>query len=588
MPTYGQAASSGNSQIQTRLNVSYSDNDPVNGNSNVTVKIQYRRTSTASNTYYANAPYTITIGSAAQGTLGTPTYSGTATFDVRGFTANTWYDFASYTVAVHGGQAITISGTISLSGTSAVKCSSSGTIPQLTITFNGNGNTGGSMSSYTITSGISKKIPYNAFTKTGYSFAGWRIQDVTENTWRGYNNSEQATLDYYPASEITSYYIYGDYTSTSGRQNNHTLCLHAQWTINSYTLTVNPNGGTWNNSTSSQTFTQNYNTTKTIANPTRSGYRFAGWTKSGSGTISGTTFTYGAGACTLTAKWVAVYYLDLNVYVNGNLANSTTAVTADVYINGNLAKSGVSDYYIQHDTGTTYEIKNIKINSNYVQYKTENLSGTLTTKTTASIYVGQKYTITYKANGGAESDVTQTINYGTSWTTKGLNTFTKTGYFIHSWNTAADGSGTKYSVNAAQTDKQLANLTLCTQWQAKTYTHIYKANGGVGDDLSVTVTYDASFTTKGEIFTREGYTLVGWYVGNDGSDTVWGVNATGTYKTDDSLILYAKWAKNYNAAVYMSGNWKVGQLFQYKGGTWKRLEVCEYVNGVWEQTKRHE
>ena len=81
--------------------------------------------------------------------------------------------------------------------------------------------------------------------------------------------------------------------------------LTARCIPNSYVLTVNPNGGTWNNTTSASTVTRSYGSTYTISNPTRTGYTFTGWTLSGKGSISGTTYTFGAGAGTLTANWVA-------------------------------------------------------------------------------------------------------------------------------------------------------------------------------------------------------------------------------------------------------------------------------------------
>ena len=89
-------------------------------------------------------------------------------------------------------------------------------------------------------------------------------------------------------------------------------------------LTVNPNGGTWNSSTSSQTFYQAANTTKTISNPTASysitynangqgaSYSssptsvtrtFSSWSKSGDGSLSGTTYTFGSSNGTLTANY---------------------------------------------------------------------------------------------------------------------------------------------------------------------------------------------------------------------------------------------------------------------------------------------
>ena len=56
----------------------------------------------------------------------------------------------------------------------------------------------------------------------------------------------------------------------------------ANWTIHSSSLQVKPNGGTWNGSAAPQTIMQNYNTTRTIADPTPADaqYVFTGWTLS--------------------------------------------------------------------------------------------------------------------------------------------------------------------------------------------------------------------------------------------------------------------------------------------------------------------
>ena len=89
------------------------------------------------------------------------------------------------------------------------------------------------------------------------------------------------------------------------------LSYTANWSINSSKLTVKPNGGTWNNSSSNQDFTQNYNTTRSIADPTPpSGKHFTGWTKSSdfNGSLSGKTYTYGPAnnaTDTLTAGYSA-------------------------------------------------------------------------------------------------------------------------------------------------------------------------------------------------------------------------------------------------------------------------------------------
>ena len=77
------------------------------------------------------------------------------------------------------------------------------------------------------------------------------------------------------------------------------------------TVTVNPNGGSWNGSTGNSTVTGSYTGTFAPKNPTRSydanyHYTFDGWEiASGGGSLSGGTYTFGASAGTLRAKWKA-------------------------------------------------------------------------------------------------------------------------------------------------------------------------------------------------------------------------------------------------------------------------------------------
>ena len=91
------------------------------------------------------------------------------------------------------------------------------------------------------------------------------------------------------------------FTATSNRT------LTARCLPKSYVLTVNPNEGTWNNTTSASTVTRSYGTQYTVADPTRTGYKFAGWTLSGKGSWNSETkkYTFGAGAGTLTANWTS-------------------------------------------------------------------------------------------------------------------------------------------------------------------------------------------------------------------------------------------------------------------------------------------
>jgi len=66
-----------------------------------------------------------------------------------------------------------------------------------------------------------------------------------------------------------------------------------------FTLTLNPNGGT----VTPPTATQATGTTYNLPIPTRSGYSFNGWALSGGGSLSGSTYTFGTSNGTATAQW---------------------------------------------------------------------------------------------------------------------------------------------------------------------------------------------------------------------------------------------------------------------------------------------
>ncbi|MBR2731526.1 MAG: InlB B-repeat-containing protein [Clostridia bacterium] len=100
------------------------------------------------------------------------------------------------------------------------------------------------------------------------------------------------------------------------------------------TVTINPNGGAWNGSTANSTVTGSYKTEWTPANPTRTGYTFAGWehTAGTDSTCSGGVFTFGRTKATLKAKWsVNQYTITFDTDGGGAIAPITqdygTAIT---------------------------------------------------------------------------------------------------------------------------------------------------------------------------------------------------------------------------------------------------------------------
>lgn len=146
-----------------------------------------------------------------------------------------------------------------------------------------------------------------------------------------------------------------------------------------YTLTVNPNGGTWkydsSGGTNYKSYTSSYSMTVKAGQsvdlqnvPTRTGYIFMGWEISNSTCIVGsdlTAYTHGYGNCTLTAKWgggkIIIKYnsnygnVDSDTYGLGSESADTTAPsqTADTsnYQNNFIYKQSGSEILRQTITG---------------------------------------------------------------------------------------------------------------------------------------------------------------------------------------------------------------------------------------------
>lgn len=140
------------------------------------------------------------------------------------------------------------------------------------IKYDGNGSTSGSMENSTHVYDVDKNLSLNLYMKEGYTFAGW----ATSNT--------SSTAEYTDSKSIKNL------TTT----NEAVVTLYAVWQINSYTLTIDPDGGSWDGTTQTQSFTLDYNMTKTISNPSKTGYIFMSWSVTGTGsTISDGLFTMG-------------------------------------------------------------------------------------------------------------------------------------------------------------------------------------------------------------------------------------------------------------------------------------------------------
>ncbi|MBF0651077.1 leucine-rich repeat protein [Dysgonomonas sp. GY75] len=176
------------------------------------------------------------------------------------------------------------------------------------VTFDSRG--GSSVSSQQITSGQRVSEP-TAPTKSGYNFGGWYRESSCTNVWN-FNNDV-----------ITS-----------------NVMLYAKWTPTSYIVVYNGNGNT-GGSTSSSTHTYDVAKNLTANGFTKTGYAFAGWATSATGSVE---YSNGQSVSNLTAanngtvnlyaKWtlttVAVTGVTLNQNTASLIAGNTLQLTETV------------------------------------------------------------------------------------------------------------------------------------------------------------------------------------------------------------------------------------------------------------------
>lgn len=349
---------------------------------------------------------------------------------------------------------------------------------------------------------------------------------------------------------------------------------------NTYALSLNANGGTIG--ISSQDFV--YNTPAAIKTATslslsRTGYTFAGWAESADGSVvysDGASYTIGAAAATLYAKWDAA---------------SNTA------------------YKVRHWQQKTSGAKAVYNDSNYSVYETDNLSGVTGGQTAAAVktysgftdapftqkeiaadgttivdvyYNRNSYELNFNANGGTIVTPSQDFYYKVPAAIKTASALTlaKTGHTFAGWAESATGNvlysdGGSYTIDAAA-------ATLYAKWNANTYTVTFNANGGTLAVSSQGFVYDTATAIKTAAalsLTRTGYTFAGWATSETG-DVVYSDGDSYTIGAAN-VTLYARW----NAAtttVYKARHWqqKVGGSLGLYNETNYSIQETENLSGT--------
>ena len=291
------------------------------------------------------------------------------------------------------------------------------TAPTYAVTLNTNGGTinSGNVTSYTY--GVGATLPTAGdMTYTGHTFVGWYDnENLTGSPVTAIGNTETGNKEYW-----------------------------AKWEANTYTVTLNTNGGTINNgNVTGYTYGQGA-TLPTADDMTYTGHTFKGWYDNENLTGSPVTAISDTetGNKEYWAKWEAnAYTVTLNT--NGGTINSGNVTSYTYGVGATLPTAGDMTY-----TGHTF----------VGWYDNENLTGSPVTAI-GGTETGNKeywakweinqYTITVKPENG-KADITITQDYGTPITAP---TLTREGYQFNGWD------------KTFPTTMPAENLTITAQWR---------------------------------------------------------------------------------------------------------------------------
>ena len=332
------------------------------------------------------------------------------------------------------------------------------------LTYNGNGNTGGEVPATTNNQlyNTSIKLSSNTLTKDGYTHTGW-------------NTKADGTGDHYDKG--------ASYTLTAV-----SATLYAEWVENTYTVTISAgNGGTVSPS-GSQTIGQVTKTTVTAT--ANDNYEFANWTATGgvvvANTSSSSTTITATAVGTLTANFRSIATNSLTVVAGANI-ESVTGSTDPVTLGNTYAITATPKTGYLFSTWTADPAGNATFGS------------TTTTNTTVTVKNGS-VTVTASATENM-STLTTSNNYDAG----------DPGYEVPTALVNSIG----YETTAKITATEAGNGYTFTGW---TLTNCTRTDGGADNATSITVRSNGDGKAATVVANyAEDLATTKWYISGNGN-----------------------------------------------------------------------
>ena len=356
-----------------------------------------------------------------------------------------------------------------------------------TVNYDYNGGSG-SVTSFT-TSCTNQTITLPAATRTGYTFEGWYTA-ATGGTRVG-----DAGETYEP---VTS-----------------PVTLYAQWTINQYTVTWNPNGGNWDGSTSNIVQTYEYGAAiDTPEDPKRENGIFKGWSPNPESTMPASNQIY-------TAQWDMVYtltFVDMNI---GGITRTLTQASSGQNIVAPTANSEVCDMWTFSGWAPSNSLNGGTDKPTGFIAAGETISGSQITenKTYYSVY-------SYNSDNTQEFEIGKSgtyLMYAISGTTKYYATTARTGGFYGNPETAfaTYGYPSKFKLTYNKTENKyiIYHENTTSGKESSGYFELNTSNGDVDVKSETPSLFTIQAGSNGAFIIRTDYNTSPRSFGYDGNFT---------------------------------------------------------------------
>ena len=430
------------------------------------------------------------------------------------------------------------------------------------------GSVSGTMAEQVVIAGRRYKLTKNAYTRTGYLFAGWN--ESSDGTATSYADGQDVLI------EDANYVLF------------------AQWILvqsGFHVVNFDLKGGS--GSAVIQQIEDGKTATRPATDPTKTGYDFKDWFTSADGgtTLSDVAFDFSTPITediVLYAAWTAKTYT-VTFDANAGSESVTGTMASQTFTYGN--EQSLTANAFSRGTDKVFDCWNTKADGTGRKYsdgQTISLTENLTLYAQWIDRPADMCTVTYNSNGGSAVAVAMVIKGGTVASPADP---TKVGYDFKGWFTSTDGGTTlsdaAFDFAAAITE----DVVLYAKWAIKTYTVTFITNGG-SPVSTQTIEYNkvASLPTDP---TKTGHDFKGWYTSTDGgttlSDTAFDFAATITKDT----TLYALWTPIICTITYFdadgaafSGTHEAGYATTHTYGTATALDKpapadAEFSFGGW-------